>query len=88
MTEEYEKRFGKQQHNSANLDRLKLGIGLMPEGGLTNFANCSMYKDVQDVVLAYRLTMLSKWQADSGNAEATNRLHLAPKWTNATRPQW
>jgi len=56
---------------------LKSQAILIPEGALTPFANCSLYKDKQ-VFDAYKMTMKNKWENDK----------IVPRWTNSSRPEW
>jgi hypothetical protein len=56
---------------------LKVQAGLIPDGEMTPFANCSLFKD-KNVFEAYKMTMVHKWQNDK----------LVPRWTNCNRPEW
>jgi hypothetical protein len=51
---------------------------LIPRGPLTPFQNSSLFKDEQDVFLAYKKTMIHKWA----------NYKREPRWTNAKRPEW
>lgn len=50
-------------------------LNVMPSVNLTPFANCTTYKDEQDVHLAYRTFMYDKWENDIRK----------PKWENRER---
>lgn len=51
---------------------------VIPEGALTPFVNCSLFKENPDVYEAYKLTLKDKWSKDNP----------APKWTNRNSPIW
>lgn len=63
---------------SDNVDVLKLGALFVPDGELTGFANCTPYKNIEDVVHAYKITMAYKWQHDARE----------PKWSVRGQPHW
>lgn len=47
-------------------------------GGRTDFANCTIYKEISDPINAYRKYLIYKWDNDK----------RAPKWTNREPPDW
>lgn len=51
---------------------------VIPDGDIEPFVNCSLFKDENDVVEAYRKTMNAKWKADK----------IKVKWTNRNPPKW
>ena len=61
-----------------NLGVLKQGALFISEGELTHFANCTPYKNMSDVVRAYRITMAYKWQHDAKE----------PRWSIRGKPKW
>lgn len=63
---------------TSNIDIFKRGIGFIPAGELTPFANCTPYKNITDTVDAYRMTMVYKWEHDG----------VVPKWTKRDIPDW
>lgn len=65
---------------SDNLLKIKQGVKFLPDGELTNFANCTPYKQENNVVAAYRMTMAYKWEHDARKPVWTNR--VAPDWYN------
>jgi len=79
MNEEFKFRYGKD-HGSflAGYQVLKDQLGCLANRGITQFPNCSLKKEMSDVILAYRLTMVEKWKNDK----------CPPRWTNRERPQW
>lgn len=79
MNDEFVHRYGKD-HGSflACYNALKAQIQLIPSLGLTEFPNCSLRKDVQDVTEAYRLGFYIKWKNDK----------RSPKWTKRGQPAW
>jgi len=78
MGQEFEYRYGKK-HKSVE-DGIKLidQVHMIPEGPLTTFANCSLYKGDIHVIDAYRKTMIDKWNNDK----------RTPKWSKRKIPLW
>lgn len=77
----YLKGLGQKDHASftAGYQKLIDQVNIMPTiSQLTQFPNCSLFKDESDVIKAYRLTMLEKWKKDK----------LSPKWTGRNPPVW
>lgn len=62
----------------SNVPVLIRGANFLPEGELTQFANCTPYKQIDDPILAYRMAMVYKWEHDA----------KIPVWTNSTQPDW
>ncbi len=54
---------------------------LVPRGPQTMFANCTPFKHLLDVTVAYRLTLNCKWHEDA----AKKRI---PRWTLREPPPW
>jgi len=80
MNDEFKFRYGRD-HGSflAGYSALKDQKEILPnEFGLGRYPNCSLFKDEQDVVKAYRMTMVEKWKNDK----------RPPRWTKRERPQW
>ena len=61
-----------------NIEILKNGSKLIPDGDLTKFVNCTPYKQETDAVSAYKMTMAYKWEHD----------YRQPKWTLRHKPDW
>jgi hypothetical protein len=79
MSEEYTHRYGKiHKTYSSTFSILDSQKDLVQEGPLTDFPNCSLRKDVENVIQAYRLGFLIKWSKDK----------IKPRWTNRQRPTW
>ncbi len=78
LCQAYYDRFGKRHkcldHHSIWQD----GANLMAKGDLTPFANCTEFKNIEDVHQAYKLQMNKKWKEDK----------RAPKWTKSNPPGW
>ena len=80
MNDEFKFRYGRD-HGSflAGYSALKDQQQALPDNvGLGKYPNCSLFKDEQDVVNAYRMTMVEKWKNDK----------RPPRWTKRERPQW
>lgn len=77
LSDEYTKAYGKKHWVSQFLDRIEVGSKFIPEGKLSDFANCSLYKN-GDVVSQYRQTMQEKWAVDK----------RPPDWKNRSKPVW
>lgn len=84
LAHEYTYRTGKVHKSYLELyDNLYSGIGFIPNGNLTPYANCAArqdlgisYKHLNDVHEAYKLYLIDRWALDT----------LTPKWTNRSRP--
>jgi hypothetical protein len=79
MCDEWDYRFPhRQPHRTGDLvwnlfDKIsRIGMDVTP------FPNCSLHKDIEDVHLAYRRTMVDKWNNDK----------RVPKWTKRGIPRW
>ena len=77
LVEERQNRTGKNHKSYQIFNTLCGGIKLMPQGPITNWPNCTPYKNI-NTCEAYRLTLKDKWVADK----------RPPKWTNAVKPSW
>lgn len=81
LNREYVRRYKKSVNHLAyekafttcidQIDRIK-------DGPLTPFPNCSMFKEEKNVFVAYKKTMIVKW----------NQFKLPPRWTGVTKPSW
>jgi hypothetical protein len=80
MLDEYRLRFVKYHKCGNHQDALFNAAQAVPDGPLQEFVNCTPYKMIE-VVLAYRFTMITKWEADEHNKRV-------PKWTNSSPPSW
>lgn len=79
MNDEFKLRYGKD-HGSyvAGYESLKAQAGRIGVSALTNFPNCSLFKEELDVHKAYRMGFFEKWKNDK----------RPPKWTNRKPPEW
>ena len=78
---EYVRRYNKKVDHLAYtkaFDTCIEQIDKIPDGKLTPFVNCSLFKDESDIISAYRKTMMQKW----------TEFKLVPTWTDATPPNW
>ena len=82
LVEERNRRTGKDHKSYQIFNTLCGGPKLMPQGPMTQFANCSayLYADFNKtgIFRAYQLTLIDKWAKDK----------RPPKWTNASKPSW
>ena len=90
LCEEYSYRFNNRVHKveSKFIPSILEYKYLLPEKGLTKFANCCRgefkngisvdYREIDDVLEAYRLYMCAKWQNDA----------RTPIWTKRRAPKW
>lgn len=74
LCEEKRRRFGTPHFYESRLEDFAQAMKYIPEGRRTRWANCSPYKDEPDIHLAYRKTMIDKWDADT----------LRPRWFKKT----
>lgn len=74
---EFGKRFGNYHNSEVTWRVCSNNHYHLPKGRLTPHPNCTPYKDERDTILAYRKTMIDKWNND-----------INPKWTNSKRPSW
>jgi hypothetical protein len=79
MNDEFKLRYGKD-HGSyvAGYESLKAQAGRLGISALTNFPNCSLFKEELDVHKAYRMGFFEKWKKDK----------RPPRWTNRKPPEW
>ena len=75
LCHEYTKRFNKTHKCYGYYSVFNAGIPLLPDLPRTPFINCTPFKDIKDVHLAYRECLKQKWDTDKTN----NR---PAKWTN------
>jgi len=79
MNDEFVHRYGKDHASFlAGYASLKAQADKLPSIGLTGFPNCSLRKDIQDVIEAYRLGFEIKWKNDK----------RPPRWTKRGHPAW
>ena len=78
LCDEYHTRFNKQHKCREYANMLFLNAELIPEGSLTPFTNCTIFKEEPDVFVAYKKALNDKWKNDK----------RSPKWTNSTQPSW
>lgn len=78
LIQELEYRRGTIHSMSANLKVLEKGALFLPKKDITPFANCTPYKNIADVIEAYRSTMIYKWEHDGKN----------PTWSKRSPPEW
>jgi hypothetical protein len=89
LCEEYTYRYGKVHASEALYQDLLNGAVHIPDGTLTPFANCAArsdininYKNMTDVVAAYRLYLIARWRNDKLPVRFTFR--GAPSFLRAT----
>lgn len=80
MCHEYTKRYGKTHKCWGLASTFLSGANSIPDGTLTQFANCSKFQEIE-TLLAYRLTMISKWADDKEKGKP-------PRWTKSSPPSW
>lgn len=80
MNDEFIHRYGKDHGSyAAGYDKLVAQSHLIPDTDImTPFPNCSLRKDVADVLEAYRLGFEIKWQNDK----------RPPRWKHRGHPAW
>lgn len=79
LCSEYEIRYGKIHACAALIPGFEEHSVNVPEGELTPFPNCTIYKDETDVIEAYKRFMDHKW----------NDLDVRPPtWRVGSRPEW
>lgn len=64
LCDEYSARYGKTHKCLSLKDQLEAGAQLLPDGEMTAFANCTVFKDEPDVHVAYRAYLQQKWKLD------------------------
>lgn len=77
LMNEYTHRYDKPHACEKLAPMLSAGVNIVPAGGLTPFANCSLFKKIETIT-AYRYTMSCKWRADKRPASWKKR--LPPSW--------
>lgn len=76
---EYSYRFTPKQHKCFSYQEILYNNAvLIPDGELTPFTNCTIFKEEPDVFKAYKLALNNKWENDK----------IKPKWTNTNPPDW
>lgn len=74
---EFKTAYGREHWVGQFITRLRDSSRFIPQGDLTAFANCSLYKG-GDTVQQYRQTMKEKWAVDV----------RPPDWKNRSKPEW
>lgn len=75
LCNEYKQRYNKE-HKCYSLKQILLdNLNLIPDGPLTPFPNCTIFKNETDVIKAYNLYLLHKWEIDK----------RIPTWYGKTR---
>jgi hypothetical protein len=64
LCSEYTKRYHKTHKCSVLKDMLAVGVELIPDGQLTTFPNCTIFKEENDIHKAYTKYLQFKWQND------------------------
>lgn len=78
LCEEYTQRYNKI-HKCQNLAQLFLdNFHLIPDGPLTDFPNCTVFKEEKDVYKAYNIYLDYKWKLDK----------KIPKWYGKTKEKY
>lgn len=77
LHEEFKKAYGREHWVGQFISRLREASIFIPNGSLTQFANCSPYKE-GDTIEQYRKTMKEKWAVDV----------RPPDWKNRSKPSW
>lgn len=78
LIDELKFRKGTVHSMTSNLQILKIGANFVAPGPLTPFANCTPYKQIEDPIHAYRMTMAYKWEHDG----------KVPAWDKRGQPAW
>lgn len=78
MIKELEYRKGTRHSMIDNLHVFNNSVKFIPNGPVTPFANCTPYKNIQDTVQAYKMTMAYKWEHDA----------KIPVWSKRAQPTW
>lgn len=73
LCSEYTARYNKVHKCVEHIQEIKNKINVIPEIGLTPFENCTNFKEVNDVYLAYKLALNEKWENDTAKG-------YEPKW--------
>lgn len=90
LLKEYTKQYSKIHRCQEFIWMLRSNTIFIPEGPLTEFSNCSMFKEQKTVTIAYQMTMASKWNLENYKwLEANNRGKSVykPAWRDKI-PQW
>lgn len=88
---EYEAQYNKKHRLLESSHLIRSYSELIERQSFTSFANCSLFKEEQDVYLAYKLTMEEKWSKEIElwkTMGAQGRSSYKPQWRNNTIPQW
>ena len=78
LIDEMQYRRGTIHSMSKNIQIISDGVKFLPHAPLTPFVNCTPYKQIPDVIKAYKMTMIYKWEHDAKE----------PKWTARSAPSW
>ena len=80
ILDEYQHRFSKR-HKCADVQSYLhpyISQVITTSDRATSFENCSSFKNEEDVIQAYRKTMVNKWASDK----------RSPNWTKRNKPVW
>lgn len=64
LLKEYTARYGKIHKCTQYIKQFTEGINLIPDGEFTEHTNCTNFKDISDVHLAYQECLKYKWAND------------------------
>lgn len=84
LMNEYERRFNKLCSSRENIKHLKKSMKLWPQGPITPFANCTPFKEIEDIIQAYRITIVAKVE----KAVAQNNPRTKINYGNRSYPHW
>jgi hypothetical protein len=73
LCEEYTARYDKVHKCQQYAEQIKAQLSLVPSNEQTPFVNCTKYKDIDDVFLAYKVALNTKWEQDTLSGRE-------PKW--------
>lgn len=77
--------YSNKWHKSLRIIKLAYAYrNLLPDNGLTPFANATDFKMINIVHTAYCMHLIKKWENDKLNP----KVHLRPTWKNRGIPNW
>lgn len=65
LCNEYTSRYNKVHKCVEYINTLEDMVNIIPDGSLTEFKNCTNFKDIDDVFLAYQVALADKWEQDT-----------------------
>ncbi|MFN9303474.1 MAG: pyrimidine dimer DNA glycosylase/endonuclease V [Candidatus Kapaibacterium sp.] len=80
LLSEYQYRYGKKHKCFGYVNFLYSNINVIPTGNLTDHKNCTKFKEVDDIILAYRMALKDKWINDKRKPVFHKRNQ--PSWYN------